>query len=280
MKILKGFIISLLGFIMASAMIYISIASSLRNIIQDQIMPQVINEAVNQVGNNEISEAINKTKSITGIDAVIESVLSDISTGNGEVSEETLDRIIQLCKDNKETIELYANTQIDLSEIDSPKSRNELRESMNEAYKDINKEENQVIRDGLSIYNKLTSTNTRILVISLIIVCLILIGLITWSLYEWIKHLSGALISTSVFVFIVYAIIVVFANAINENTTINITINANQLLYIALSEFASGFLLGVLHKQIQKRIQLAKEEEEKNIITDEVNIDNTNNNEK
>ena len=279
MKILKGFIISLLGFIMASAMIYISIASSLRNIIQDQIMPQVINEAVNQVDNNEISEAINKTKSITGIDTVIESVLNDISTGNGEVSEETLDRIIQLCKDNKETIELYANTQIDLSEIDSPKSRNELRESMNDAYKDISKEENQVIRDGLSIYNKLTSTNTRILVISLIIVCLILIGLVTWSLYAWIKHLSGALISTSVFVFIVYAIIVVFANAINENTTINITINANQLLYVALSEFASGFLLSVLHKQIQKRIQLAKEEEEKNIITDEVNIDYTNNNE-
>ena len=279
MKLLKGFIISLLGFIMASAMIYISISSSLRSIIQDQIMPQVINEAVNQVGNNEISEAINKTKSITGIDAVIESVLNDISTGNGEVSEETLDRIIQLCKDNKETIELYANTQIDLSEIDSTKSRNELRESMNDAYKDISKEENQVIRDGLSIYNKLTSTNTRLLVISLIIICLILIGLVTWSLYEWIKHLSGALISTSIFVFIVYAIIVVFANAINENTTINITINANQLLYIALSEFASGFLLRVLHKQIQKRAQLAKEEEEKNIITDEVNVDYTNINE-
>ena len=230
--------------------------------------------------NEEINKVMEEVSDLEGVDEIINSFVDDYT--KGEVSDQTIDTIMDFIKKNESTIKKMSTEEFDINEITSNESREELKNNLNKTYKELNAgDTSSPVNTTITVYSNITKYAT---VRNAIIACAILLTIIillSWSYYKWIKSVSKILTSLGTMMLITYLLSLLLMNVINN--LLHTSINSNELLFIGISELASGIILNIIYKKIDKvasttQVNPNNELTIENPIKDEYFEDNINNN--
>ena len=269
MKILKGFAIAILCIIFSITMFGLTISISVKDIVQNQLLTTAIKSAVTENVTNEedkkvINEYVDKFTQDPELNELVDLVLRDYIeyTNSGkQVSDETVDKIISFLNNHKEEVAKFSNEDIDFTELNSQKTKDEIKKSINEGFQDVDSANAEVsVSEVLTVYTAATS-NTYLFALSVVLVIIAaLIALVSWSFYAWLKPVGITTIVTAVYTLIGYSLLTVLFTALASSEDVNISINGNTLLYAGIIEFVLGVVFVVIYGVLSKR--------ENSIITD------------
>ena len=230
--------------------------------------------------NEEVNKVMEEVSNLEGVDEIINSFVEDYT--KGEASDKTIDTIMEFIKKNESTIKKMSSEEFDINEITSNESREELKKNLNNTYKELNAgDTSSPINTTITVYSNITKYVT---VRNAIIACALLLTIIillSWSYYKWIKSISKILTSLGTMMLITYLLSLVLMSFIEK--LLHISINSNELLFIGISELASGIILNIIYKKIDKvasttQVNPNNELTIENPIKDEYFEDNINNN--
>lgn len=262
MKVLKGLGIFLLSFAMVILIVSVSITSAVKDVVQDQLVGEAVKEvALKNVEKNENidKDLVNQVSDFKGtgkvIDAVLDEYIEYIDKGNKEVSDKTLDLIINFVVDNKDSIEKISGEKVDLEKVKSAESRENLKKSLEESFEKVNGEELGAAKSVVNSYAKVTSNKYKFILIGVIVGLAILIGLICWSVYKWMQPIGIVAITSGIIVTFFYLAVKLIIKAVNANADTHFNINANSILITGIIELVIGIALLVAYTIIDKKIK-------------------------
>ena len=246
-----------------------------KDVFQNQVIgsivrTEMVSEAVNNSdfeGKNEINELLDDKELYNIIDDVVTDYVNSIGDEDYKVNEKTIDGIIDYVVDHQDELEKITGEKIDISEIKSEKSKQELTDAMNKSFADINNADSSV-KKVIKGYGFITSNKFRALLIVGIIVSLLLLILLQGSVYDWLTTAGVSLITCGVFVSALYAVVSALAKAIAKNSDVPISINPTSIIIIGIIELGVGILL-IIIKSIVKKGLAKKSENEKEIIIED-----------
>ena len=199
--------------------------------------------------NEEVNKVMEEVSNLEGVDEIINSFVDDYT--KGEASDKTIDTIMEFIKKNEFTIKKMSSEEFDMNEITSNESREELKKNLNNTYKELNAgDTSSPINTTITVYSNITKYVT---VRNAIIACAVLLTfiiLLSWSYYKWIKSVSKILTSLGTMMLVTYVLSLVLMSFIEK--LLHISINSNELLFIGISELASGIILNIIYKKIDK----------------------------
>lgn len=253
MKFLKGFGVAILGIIIAAIVFALSISFILKNVLQKQIASVAVKEVVtNEYMNDtdltdEEKEKLNNIDKMIGnkdisklISIIMKEYEESIDKEDYSVSENSLDEIINLCVKYIDVINDFSHERVTESDIRSNETRNELREAFNETLEDIDEEDELSVRMIVKSYNLFTSTFFRIVLICVVILFTALIGLIKSSYYKWLRPVGIAVITSGVFVTLIYVGAKVGTKLLEDTNEFKIAFKFEEILLIGIIEIVLG----------------------------------------
>ena len=260
MKALRVFLIVVVSIVLVFLLSGLTILTSFKQKIQSEFIGEVFKQTIIKEFDeldDEKKEILDEIMEYKGTNDMIDSLIDDyISYASGEsdeISEETIDYFFDFIKENKEEIERVSGEKIDIEEITSDKSREELRETLNNGLKEIRVDTNSSAATALKIYGKITSDK---FIITLLVICLVLIliiGLLGWSLYKWMLPVGIVLIFSGIFTSLFFvASKLILAAAINQSE-LNFSLNLNIMLYYGLGELVCGIVFIVVRNILDKK---------------------------
>lgn len=262
MKVLRGVLTFIISFVLVILITSVTITSSIKGIIQEELVGEVAKQAVltQSEDKEEAQEIVTKIDEIMNyngtsemIDAAINEYTEYLDTGDTELSDENVELVINFFKENKENIEKITGEELDMNEIDSQESRSNLRNGFKEAVNEINIPRETPISSIIITYGKFTSQNFKTTMIMIIIGLVLLLALISWSLYKWTKPLGSVLITSGIFVLLVYLLISVGLGLLNSQFESKLDINTKHLLISGILQLVSGIILLVIYSIINKK---------------------------
>ena len=254
MKVLRGFGIAILSIVLFFTVMSLMVSISLKDIVQNKFMvtafKEGLKESVPEENKKEVEPIIDQVMSYPETNEIIESVLYDIVNYDQTkgMSDKTIDLVIQFCKNHKEDYEKLTGEEVDINDIDTPESRQALKDGFNEVMEDeyINDSDAELITNIINVYSSATSTKlVKILIVSIIII-IGLIGVLSWSYYKWLQPVGIVSIIASVFTFLYYGGLSFISTALNESTSFKVTFASNEVLYTAIIELIVGITFVVL----------------------------------
>ena len=275
MKAFKKFLAFLIGLALMVIIVTLTTSFLLKDIFQNQLVSSVVKtnmvkEAVNDAdfeGKDELNELLDDKELYELIDDVVTDYVNSIGDEDYEVDEKTVDRIIDYVVDHQDELEKITGEKIDINEVTSKESKEELTNAINESFKDINNADSSV-KSLVKGYGLITSTKFRALLIGAIIVSLMLLILLQGSVYDWLSTAGVSLITCGVFVSALYIVVNALIKAMSKSSNNPITISASNMIIIGIVEFGVGILLIVI-KSIVKKGLAKKNENEKEIIIED-----------
>lgn len=252
MKALRVTLTVIISFILVNLIVGLTIVTSVKDVVQNELIGEaakqiVISEAENQID----AETIDNILNYNGTNEIIDSVINDVINSN-QVSEKTLDLITNFFIDNKEDIEKITGEEIDISKISSPETRENLRQSLNDGFSQINNDENSPIKTTITAYGKVTSNESKTTLLIIIIILTALLILISWSPYKWFKPLVIVLTTSGVITVIIYMFSFVLSNILKQSLEMDININSNFVLITGVCETLIGIVPIVICSIINK----------------------------
>ncbi len=247
MNVLKKFAIAIICTLLVFVVEGLSIVVCTKDIFENQLLTEAFKEGILDGTTPEQKEEVNKMleaiESNKDVSNIINSVIEDCI--NGEVSDSTIDQVMKYVKENKDVF------NINVDDIDTPETRQEIRDKMNTVYEEVNKEDNQTVRNVLKTYSKISSTATIRNAIFVILVLIGLLVLLHWSYYTWMKPLSKVFITSSILMFL-FSILIIGLNEMVKEAGVHMSVNNKLVLIFAFSELAIGILFKVLFKTFTK----------------------------
>lgn len=247
MNVLKKIAIAIICTLLVFVVEGLSIVVCTKDIFENQLLTVAFKEGILDGTTPEQKEEVNKMleaiESNKDVGNIINSVIEDCI--NGEVSDSTIDQVMKYVKDNKDVF------NINVDDIDTPETRQEIRDKMNIVYEEVNKEDDQTVRNVLKTYSKISSAATIRNAIFVILVLIGLLVLLHWSYYTWMKPLSKVFITSSILMFL-FSILIIGLNEMVKEAGVHMSVNNKLVLIFAFSELAIGILFKVLFKTFTK----------------------------
>ena len=275
MDTLKKILSFFVGLALMCIIVALTSSILLKDIFQNQIIGSVVKtEMVTEAINNsefdkksEINELLDDKELQGLINDVVTDYVNSIDNEDYEVNEKTVDRIIDYVVDHQDELEKITGEKIDINEVTSKESKEELTKAMNDSFKDINNLDSSV-KKLIKGYGFITSTKFRILLILAAVVSLMLLILLQGSVYDWLTTAGVSLITCGVFVSALYAVVSALAKTITKNTDAPISIDPSSIIIIGLVELGIGILL-IITKSVIKKVLSKKNGTEKEIIIED-----------
>lgn len=265
MKIIKGFFTFLISFNLVILIIILTVGSSLRE-VQSKIISETLKQTIVKEANSKVSNnIIDSISSYKGSNEIINSVISDYL--NNDVSDDTIDLIMQFLKDNQESLEAISNSKINIDELTSDESRKQLKESINKGFSEIKIDDNSPAKTVLKTYSKIVSVNFKILIITIIVISIILLILLNLTSKKWLISLGSVLITSGALVLLLYFIANLLLNVIVSDKSIEIDIN--QMFKSGIIEAISGIILLIIYLIFGKKGH--KKQINKNVLPNNIN---------
>lgn len=242
-KIIKVF----LSFILVLLMLFLTISFNLNKVIVDGVIKEIIITKISakKVNNPNISEEvintlplpdylkdsedINKLLEDERVQEIINKYI-DITLDNltsEEIKNIDIESdIINYINENKELIEEITGKEVTNEMIEDTKKvieESNLNETIEETIvstKESISTEEKIVLKG---YKEIISTKTRIITISLILLCLLLIALIDKSFYKWIKTGSICTIISGILVLLMGFILKIIVTSILPLPSFNVS---------------------------------------------------------
>lgn len=293
MKVLRGVLTFIVSFVLVILITLFTTVSSVKNIIQNQLIVEGAKQIILAENGEEAREYVDVIDEIAksnGASEIVDSVLNEyteyLETGDTELSDDTVNLIINFCVDNKEKIEKITGEEIDVNKINSEESKKELKEGFGDAVEEINIPRDTPVSSIIITYGKFTSNSFKQNLLIIILVLVVLLMLLSWSLYKWTKPLGTVLLTSGILVTILYLLIFAGTGIINKSLETQINIDANYLLISGIIEIVSGIILLVVYSIINKKkspsvavnfVSQVPVTEQNNIPVSNVGEDNQNN---
>ena len=263
MKFLRGFAVSILGICLFGIMFAFAVDLTVKDIFQDQITFKYVKDELLKDNKDELPADFEKEyeKMISSSDTekLFDTILKDYSDykKDKKVSDEVVDEIINYIKKHEHEINAISDTKIDIAELESEETRNEIKTGISEAFDDIGDNEDEIVL-GINIYRIATSKLALFVLILVMLVFIGLIALVEFSIYKWMRPVGITSIVTSVFVLIFgFGLNFIFEELKRDN----ININSNITIYLGIAYLVIGILLIVLQSRISNRSkELIKED--------------------
>lgn len=256
MKVLKVLLTIVISFILVILITSLTVTSQLKNVIQNEVVKEAIKQSIvkkdeeeNLLNNEAVNNLINDSDANKVIDCVINDYVGAIES-DSKISDETINSIIKYAKEHKDELEEITGQKVDIEEITSEETKEELTNALNDALEEIKKDTDDNTKTVITTYSKLTSDSLKITMVSIILGLVVLLALINWSLYKWLRPTGISLIISSVLVIITYLLSLALASMIEES--MNITINTNALLSSGIIELISGIIFIIIFAIIKK----------------------------
>ena len=242
-KIIKVF----LSFIIVLLMLFLTISFNLNKVIVDGVIKEIIITKISakKVNNPNISEEVINTlplpdylKNSEDINKLLEdervqeiiNKYIDITLDNltsEEIKNIDIESdIINYINENKELIKEITGKEVTNEMIEDTKKvieESNLNETIEETIvstKESISTEEKIVLKG---YKEIISTKTRIIIISLILLCLLLIALIDKSFYKWIKTGSICTIISGILVLLMGFILKIIVTSILPLPSFNVS---------------------------------------------------------
>lgn len=245
MNIIKGILTFLISFTLVILISALTLRNTLEK-VQSKLLLEVSKQLVLSNDNNYSSEElqkINKLNELEGANEVISAVLNDYINyvdNNAQISEETIDTIIDFCVNNVTVLEEISGEQLDINEIRSSSARENLRNTLTEAYDNIKVESDSPVKTVVDIYAKLLSNSFRNILLVSIIVLFSLMILVSFSPYKWLRPAGITVLSAGVTVLLNSGLLYFLLVAARQGANMNIDIDLSQLLVYGIIEFIVG----------------------------------------
>lgn len=269
MKILKGtgiFFLSLFAFIF---ILLLSFSLIFKNVIQKGVVGSVVkNIIIDEFGSDEnltdkdkeniekVNEVI-KTDDINKlVDKLIDEYEKSLNNENYEVSEKTVDYVIDLLVDYKDLINDITNENVTETEIRSTETKEGITKAFNEVLGEKPESNEDTVRIVITSYNMFVSTSFRIILIFLTIICFTLIALIKKSYIKWMKSASSVFVTVGLLISASYFAILYLFKSINNSGNYNLVIEPKYILVLGIAEMIIGIGLLITN------IIFSKKEEE------------------
>ena len=242
---------------------------NVKDVVQHQLIAEVIKEAfpskegLNEEETNKINEIISSMTTSEDVDEIINNIIGEVDnlSKGKSVSDKTLDMIIHYFSDHLEDINKITKQEYTLDDINSNETRENLKKSIEEVYKEISKDDSKVVVKTVTTYGKVTSKNSTLYVIGIVLVLLVLLGLINFSYYKWIKPFGIVMAVSGSIVSFIYLFFNVAYDFIVKNVNLDIKVDTRTILFYGVGEIVLGILILVVYSIITKIIKKNKHEE-------------------
>ena len=135
-------------------------------------------------------------------------------------------------------------------------SKKELKDTINKTFNKVDMN-NETVKTAITSYNTVNKYVTLQNGVLLVIILILILGLLTWSLYKWMKPLGKVFITSSILVFIICGLSYYLVSVIKEKTNFDITLDNKMMITLGIIELAIGIVLIILYKVCGK-IKLPK----------------------
>lgn len=208
MKFVKGFLVSILTVLIAIAIFVLGIVLNFKATLIDTMDVALKNELSKEIVDltkditnknpedikKEVDKVLKENKNIKKIlDSSYDEILAVIE---GEKIAD-LDISLEIEELVDETVEVLKDYDINLTDDDKKEIMNivnsaDVNDNINTAIGDLAKEISAENKTALDVYNFITGTTFKIILIGVIIICVALIALIKKSVYKWLIDLGVA----------------------------------------------------------------------------------------
>ena len=208
MKFVKGFLVSILTILIAIAIFVLGIVINFKATLIDTMDVALKNELSKEIVDltkditnknpedikKEVDKVLKENKNIKKIlDSSYDEILAVIE---GEKIAD-LDISLEIEELVDETVEVLKDYDINLTDDDKKEIMNivnsaDVNDNINTAIGDLAKEISAENKTALDVYNFITGTTFKIILIGVIIICVALIALIKKSVYKWLIDLGVA----------------------------------------------------------------------------------------
>lgn len=259
MKFLKGFFSFIIGFIIFILISMLASSFLLKNVVQNQIMGSVVKsemiEGIMKDSDIEHKEEIMNMLDDDELNYIVSDVMDEylkaIENSNYEISDKTVDRIINYVDKHKEEIEKIAGEEIDVDELKM--SKDEFNEEMNKSLSEEAIDSN--VRDVFKVYKAYISTKFRIVLAVIIVVLIGLLMLINKNVYGWLTATGVSLIASGISMSGLYLLVREGLKQAMKESSVTIIIDPVNMLICGLIEMAVGVALLVTYNVINKKKQ-------------------------
>ena len=285
MKILRGFLLTILNFILVSLVMTFSVNLIFKNVIKKELLggiakDKIVSEYIDNLdidNKEEIKELLNNDEASSIASEVIDDYLKYVEDNNHKVSEDTVKRIVDFSVEHNSQISTISGENISESQIRSDETYKSISDAINNGFADVGTEI-KAGQDIIKIYNKMTTANINAILIVAIIIIIILIMVVKSSVYRWLSNLGTALIVSGVFFLSLYIAIKALLDGILEKQEFDINIKIDGISKIAIAEIVTGIVLIIVQKIIAIIIKKSKanaesleiEKQEDQIIVNEI----------
>ena len=272
MEGLRTFLKVVICIILVPLILSFTIIMQTKDIVENQFIVEAVRQVVaNEIENSEFEQAtVDELTSTKGANEVIQTLFDDYSKysedNTYEVGDETAEMIINFCLENEEALEKLSEGDLDFEELKTPEAKEEIKKSINEAFRDINEDGNEEIGMMVYGYAQVTSQENLIKVASIIAGLILLIILLSWSPYKWMTAVGVVGIVTGVITLGLYAVCSALANVIKLN--VGIEVNANLLLMVGAVEFVLGLAFVITRSILDSNAKKAKVENNEIVRTE------------
>jgi hypothetical protein len=242
---------------------------NVKDVVQHQLIAEVIKQAfpskegLNEEETKKINEIISTMTTSEDVDEIINNIIGEVDnlSKGKSVSDKTLDMIIHYFSDHLDDINKITKQEYTLDDINSSETRENLKKSIEEVYKEISKDDSKIIVKTVTTYGTVTSKNSTLYVIGIVLVLLVLLALINFSYYKWIKPFGIVMAVSGSIVSFIYLFFNVAYDFIVKNVNLDIKVDTRTILFYGVGEIVLGILILIVYSIITKIIKKNKHEE-------------------
>lgn len=258
MKALRIFLSVVVSIILVILVVGLTMVSSLKTIVQKNMVTEVIKTQIfdssnNSINKDEINKILEDKEINTIVNEIIEDITGDVNQEKITIDDATIEHAINYAEAHKEELEKITGEKIDLSDVNIEEIKTEINDSL--AQTDFNTD--QSVKTVIEAYNIFTSKELFYGLLGAIIFQIVLLALLSWSAYKWLLPAGISLIVSGVIGFATFLLSFAVVGMIASET--NISINTNSILINSLIELAVGIIAVVVVSIINKKKKENKE---------------------
>ncbi len=271
MKFLRGFTTFIIGILLFAAMFGLSLILRLETFVEKELVVSVVKEASIQevkdnAASNEQKKLIEKMledeKSEEIIQKIVQNYISYKEDSNYEVSEEDYNLLMDYVVKHLDEINAVSNTKLTEGEIRKQFKYEDFKKNTKEVFTDFDKDSKDMSQT-MNLYTKVTSNNTKLILIVSIVVCILLIALVNWAFVKCLKVVGINLIIVGIIFGIMYGFGLFMQSKIMADENVLQVIRAIDIkgfLITAIVEVVVGIVMLIVYKLLNKKDAVAVEE--------------------
>lgn len=264
MKFLKGFATFIIGVLLFVLMFALSLILRLETFVEKELVVSAVKEvSIQEIkgddATNEQKKLIEKMledeKSEEIIQKIVQNYISYKEDSNYEVSKDDYDLLIDYIVKHLDEINAVSDTKLTEAEVREQFKYEDFKKNTKEVFEDFDKDSKDMSKT-MNLYTKVTSNNTKLILIVSIVICILLITLVNWAFIKWLKVVGINLIIIGVIFAILYGFGLFMQSKIMADENVLQVIRAIDIkgfLITAIVEVVVGIVLLVVYKLLNKK---------------------------